>query len=308
MRVATVPGRCPLCGPTYPGTPIARGPDFEYRVTSDQEFQFNRCSGCGIVVLDPRPADPEIAGLYPPDYEPYRFDALPALVRRGRDVVQRGKVRLLTRLVSRGGVIVDVGCGGGALLRLVRSVTTDQYNLVGWDYPGPHLDRLAAEGFAVVAAPIDAHAPCEADLFVLNQVIEHVPYPDQLLGSLAAALKPGGHIVIETPDTEGLDAALFGSRHWGGYHIPRHMTLFNRANLQLLVERAGLVVAETARLASPAFWVQSFHHRLTESWLPAIAPLCSLRNLPLTAAFAAIDILRGRVAPTSNQRLVARKP
>ena len=125
------------------------------------------------------------------------------------------------------------------------------------------MERLRESGFEVIAAPIDRdQVPQAVDVFVLNQVIEHFARPGELVAVLAGALAPGGHLVIETPDTGGLDARWFSRRYWGGYHIPRHMVLFNQANLRILVERTGLQVVETARLSSPAFWVQSLHHRL----------------------------------------------
>lgn len=307
--IARQKGVCPLCGPGYASTEIARGPDFEYRTTGAEEFRFTRCDRCHAVVLDPRPADATIAGLYPPDYEPYRFEQLPPLVRRARDLVQRRKVDLIARYAPQGGVIVDVGCGSGSLLRLIRARRPNAFELVGWDYPGPHLERLAHDGFRVIAAPIEAAAaPTGVDLFVLNQLIEHCPYPDQVLSMLAGALRPGGHVIIETPDTDGFDARWFAQRYWGGYHIPRHMVLFNQRNLRELVERSGLRVVESTHLASPAFWVQSLHHAATESRLPALAWLCNLRNIPLVMLFSAFDVACSRLTATSNQRLVARKP
>lgn len=309
MSVATLKGVCPLCGPAYPCTPIAQGPDFEYRTTGGQEFRFTRCDACEIVLLDPRPADGEIARLYPPEYEPYRFEQLSGLVRRGRDLVQRRKADLIARYALRNGVVVDVGCGGGALLRLLKAHKANALELVGWDYPGPHLERLAADGLRVIAAPIEPdYVPRNVDLFVLNQVIEHFPYPDRLLTMLAEALRPGGHILIETPDTNGLDARVFSTRYWGGYHIPRHMVLFNRQNLRKLVQRSGLHVVETSSLASPAFWIQSLHHFASESRMPSMASFCTLRNVPLTMLFSTLDLARGTLAPTSNQRLVAQRP
>jgi SAM-dependent methyltransferase len=309
MPVTTVKGACPLCGPDYAEVPVAQGPDFEYRTTGAQEFRLVRCRRCGIVVLDPRPADDQIAGLYPPEYQPYRFDELHPIVKAGRRVVQRGKVDAITRYANKGAVIVDVGCGGGALLRLLREQRPNDFDLIGWDYPGPHLDRLRADGVQVIAKPIEAaHVPRDVDLFILNQVIEHVPYPDRLLEMLTGALRPGGHVLVETPDTAGLDAGCFSGRYWGGYHIPRHMVLFNQGNLRALVERAGLRVVETARLASPAFWVQSLHHVLVESRLAPLAALCTLGNVPMVMMFSAFDLVRAPFAPTSNQRLVAEKP
>lgn len=309
MPGGRVDAHCPLCGPRYTAADVARSPDFEYRTTGDEEFRLTQCRRCAVVLLDPRPADAEIARLYPPDYEPYRFDQLPRLVRKARAFIQRRKVAVLTRFVPPGGTIVDVGCGGGALLRSVREHSRQPFTLIGWDYPGPHLEELARDGFAVIAAPIAAaHVPPDVDLFVMNQVIEHVPYPDRLVSMLKDALKPGGHIVIETPDTDGLDARLFSSRHWGGYHTPRHLVLFNQKNLRTLVKRSGLEVVHTEHLASPAFWIQSFHHRALESPLSSLARWCTIRNVPLMAAVSAFDVARSSLGPTSNQRLVARKP
>ena len=309
MPIATQKAACPLCGIDYPHVDIAQGPDFEYRTTGSQEFQLRRCTGCDMVVLDPRPVDAAIAGLYPAEYEPYRFEQLNALVKTGRRLVQGRKTMVIERYTPPGGTIVDVGCGNGALLRLLRAQCGNRFRLVGWDYPGAHLDGLASDGIETIAAAIDAASvPNDVDLFVLNQVIEHVAYPDRLLAMLSGALRPGGHIVIETPNTRGLDARWFRARYWGGYHIPRHMVLCTDGNLRRLVERAGLQVVEQTQLASPAFWVQSLHHWLSESRAAALAPLATLRNAALVAACAMFDLVRARVGVTSNQRLVARRP
>ena len=302
-------GSCPLCGPQFPRIAAARGPDFEHRTAGAQEFHFARCTSCGTLVLDPRPTDDEIASLYPPDYVSYTFDRLNPAMRWARDTVQRGKTSVLARLAAKRGTIVDVGCGTGALLRQLQRHYSSRFRLIGWDYPGPHLERLAESGIAVIAAPIEpAHVPHDVDMFVLNQVIEHVPHPDRLIGMLSPALRPGGHLVIETPDVDGLDARWFSGRYWGGYHFPRHMVIFNRRSLRTLVERNGLEVIETAHLASPAFWVQSVRYWLIESRLRRLAPFFVLGNVPLVAAFSAFDWLTAPVAGTSNQRLVARRP
>jgi SAM-dependent methyltransferase len=299
---------CPLCGPDFTGVDAAAGPDFEHRTTGAQEFRFTRCT-CGTLVLDPRPADDQIAALYPADYVSHTFDRLNPVTRLARNAVQRGKTSMFARLVPAGGTIVDVGCGSGALLRQVRSRYGSRFRLIGWDYAGPHLERLAASGIEVVAAPIEAaRVPQGADLFVLNQVIEHVPDPDRLLTMLARALASGGHVLVETPDTGGLDARWFAGRYWGGYHFPRHLVLFNQRTLRALVERSGLEVVGTAHLASPAFWVQSVRYWLQESRLRRLAPFFGLGNVPVVAAFTAFDRLAAPITGTSNQRLLARRP
>ena len=309
MAVAVEPGTCPLCGPLFPRVEAARGPDFEHRTTGEQEFRFARCTSCGTLVLDPRPVDAAIASLYPADYVSYTFDRLNPVMRMARDAVQRGKTSVLARLVPDGGTIVDVGCGTGALLRQARRRYGSRFRLIGWDYAGPHLESLAGSGIEVVSAPIEPeHSPQGVDLFVLNQVIEHVPHPDRLLSMLASALKPGGHILIETPDVDGLDARWFGGRYWGGYHFPRHMVLFTGKSLRTLVGQAHLEVVESAHLASPAFWVQSVRNWLLESRRPRLARFFALGNVPVVAAFSTFDRLAAPLVSTSNQRLVARRP
>jgi SAM-dependent methyltransferase len=306
--IETVRGRCPQCGPEFLSEPWARGPDYEYRTTGAEEFTFVRCRGCGILVLDPRPSDAESPGLYPPDYEPYRFSELPGLVRVGREFVQYRKVRALLDWARPEARIVDVGCGAGSTLLLLRKFGPVGLRLVGWDFPGPHLARLAAAGIETIGAPIDgAHAPKFVDVFVLNQVLEHFPEPDRVLAALHGALRPGGAVFIETPDSAGLDARWFRSGFWGGYHIPRHFVIFDQTNLRSLVESTGFRVERTAHLPSPAFWIQSLHHIAEQRGHERLRKLCSIRNLPLLGAFTAWDLLLGSCLPTSTQRLVARR-
>ncbi len=306
----TEPGRCPLCPSGPPTRFVARGPDFEYATVAG-EWTVVACTGCRTRFLDPRPADDAIAALYPDDYEPYRFDALPGPVRFARDLVQRRKVAVVADLVPPGGTVLDLGCGAGAWLRLMRRRGPGDVRLIGWDFPGPHLERLAADGFAVVDGPVDrAHAPAAvADVVVLTQVLEHFARPDELLSVVTRLLRPGGHVVIETPDVDGLDARLFGRRHWGGYHFPRHLVLFDAPGLRTLVERAGLEVVATARLASPAFWNQSLHHLLADRGATRrAAGFFGIRNPITLGAATVLDLATSRWAPTSNQRLVARLP
>ena len=307
MTIRTVPGRCPLCADGTPTSVVGRGRDFEY-ATTDVEFTVVRCCGCGTQFLDPRPADEEIAGLYPETYMPYRFDALPAPVRAARDWVQTSKVRAIAEHARAGSRILDLGCGGGALLRLLRRRGDASWRLTGWDYPGPHVQQLAADGFNVVEAPICVeHArPRSADGVVMNQVIEHFAAPDEIVRLTKIVLEPGGFLFIETPDTAGLDAGLFRSRYWGGYHFPRHLVLFDSSSLCELLKREGFSIVSVKHLASPSFWVQSFHHALQETRFAFAAPLLTVANPLALGAATAVDLLTLPFHATSNVRVVAR--
>jgi SAM-dependent methyltransferase len=307
--VRTVPGRCPLCADGAEMRPVGRGVDFEY-ATTPQEFEFKSCQGCGTWILDPRPADDEIAALYPADYGPYQFDALPAVVRRARDFVQSRKVRVLARYAATGARILDLGCGAGGLLRLLRSRGRSDWHLIGWDFPGEHLDRVRALGFEVIDRPFELKNAPEgvADVVVLNQVLEHFARPDDVMRAVARLLVPGGVALIETPDIDGLDSRLFSRRYWGGFHFPRHLVLFNRNGLERLVADAGFEIVKVEHLASPAFWIQSFHHYFSERrGLRGLSALFTARNPLALGMVTALDFATAPFHPTSNIRVVARK-
>ena len=259
--------------------------------------------------LRERPAPSELGQIYPDHYEPYRFESFPPLIRMARGFVQRGKVAVVRALAGSTADILDVGCGSGALLRLLR-----QYGEPGWvlhanELHEPSLQRLGEQGFVTHPGPIEqVRGQAVFDVIVLNQVIEHFANVGALLDACQRLLKPGGHLLVETPSTSGPDFRLFAARHWGGYHFPRHFYLFDAGNLSRLLATHGLEVTQVRYLASPAFWTQSLHHRVSESRWPGLARWFHLTNLPLTVAVTLFDLLRaawgGR---TSNMRVVARR-
>jgi 2-polyprenyl-3-methyl-5-hydroxy-6-metoxy-1,4-benzoquinol methylase len=304
---ATERGVCPVCPSGAATTVVGTAPDFEYRTTGVDEWQIVECV-CGTRLLDPCPADSEIASLYPPDYEPYQFHTMSMLVRLARGFVQRRKVESVRSVAGNGAVIIDLGCGSGALLAHLQDRGDPTWRLIGWDLPGPHLDRLRQTGIEVIAAPIGPVDDVVADVVILNQVIEHFRDPGAIIDLCESILRPGGHVIIETPATDGMDARLFRSRHWGGYHVPRHLVLFNHRSLAKLVESRAFRVVRAEALASPAFWVQSLHHWLTERRHGhAFARFFVVRN-PLALALATIpDVVSSRYGRTSNQRLIARR-
>jgi 2-polyprenyl-3-methyl-5-hydroxy-6-metoxy-1,4-benzoquinol methylase len=78
-------------------------------------------------------------------------------------------------------------------------------------------------------------------------VIEHVADPRAVVERISTWLSDGGHLVIETPNIDSVDARLSKKNFWGGYHIPPHWTLFNENSLRQLFQAAGLKVISVCR-------------------------------------------------------------
>ena len=72
--------RCPLCDDPR-GTPVHRLADPSGRIAG--VFELRRCTGCGIVYVDPRPGDEALTRLYDEDFyfsTGWSYRALAAMV------------------------------------------------------------------------------------------------------------------------------------------------------------------------------------------------------------------------------------
>ena len=143
------------------------------------------------------------------------------------------------------------------------------------------------------------------DLVILLNLIEHVADPGALLRKVRGLLSAGGRILIQTPNTDSLDARWFRHADWGGYHCPRHFALFDRASFTRLARGSGLAVAGFAYSQGAPFWALSLLFWLERRGAIAIdaerPALSHPLYAPLAAAFAAFDLLRARLGGRPSQ-------
>ena len=103
-----------------------------------------------------------------------------------------------------GSKVLDIGCGGGILSESMASAGASVTGIDMAEGPlavarlhqiesGVEVDYLqsTAEDFAA------SHAG-EFDVVTCLEMLEHVPSPDQIVASVAALLKPGGHAFFST--------------------------------------------------------------------------------------------------------------
>jgi len=304
--IPTESGACALCG-RRDGTPLARGFDFEYGTTRE-EFTFHRCA-CGGVYLDPRPAPSALGRIYPSDYYSYDFARkLGPLVMRFKAWSDRTKVRGYRPYLGPGGRVLDVGCGDGHGLREIATAVPHALDLTGVEFSEHAIAAAESRGVHVIRGRIeDVELPRDAfDLIVMNQLIEHVREPRVVLERIAAALSPRGHVFLETPNLDSLDARLFGRRYWGGYHLPRHFHLFDTRTFERLAGQAGLRIVAHRPLVCPQFWIISVRNWLVERGATGLATrIVSPFNPLLLAPVTVLELLHQRLWWTSNQQLVA---
>ena len=227
---------CLLCGSSQ-SEPFVTGNDRLFGIAPGI-YSLVECSGCGLVRLRPRPTPEQITSFYARNY----WFAGGPLLELYRRTVLLDHVQFATA-TSNGdrGTVLDVGCGGGLFLRMMKE---RGYDVLGLDFSA-EAARIAREQNAVRVlvgdlpeVPIE---PASCALITMFHVVEHLLDPIAYLRAAARLLRPGGRLIIQVPDRDCWEAVLLGSR-WTGLDIPRHIHVFRSCDLKRLVESCGFEI------------------------------------------------------------------
>jgi SAM-dependent methyltransferase len=157
--------------------------------------------------------------------------------------------RLVTRTIRTrhqgGGTLLDVGCGSGAL----------------WDAVGDHFDRYLGvdvvryDGFpdrgTFLEADLEAgRVPwpdASADVVAAVETIEHLENPRAFVRELTRLARPGGLVVVTTPNQLSLSSKLtlvlknqFGAFQEAPGLYPAHRTALLEIDLLRIARECGL--------------------------------------------------------------------
>lgn len=166
----------------------------------------------------------------------------------------RETLRLLTAVLAPGARILDVAAAQGnfslALAELGFDVTWNDLRAELADYV-----RLKHERGKIEYAPGNAfelNFPALFDAVLITEVIEHVAHPDDFLAKAAGLVRPGGYIVMTTPNggyfknqlpkfSECADPAVFESMQFKP-NADGHIFLLHVDEIEPLAAAAGLIV------------------------------------------------------------------
>lgn len=160
------------------------------------------------------------------------------------EAVYRMVARALARRHPGGGTLVDVGCGAGALWPHLRG-RFDRY--VGVD--AARYDGFPAEG-EFHRADLDAGLPplpdAAADVVAAVETVEHLENPRAFVRGLVRLVRPGGWVVVTTPNQASLLSKATFVVH--GEHnafraasYPAHVTALLPVDLRRIAAECGLV-------------------------------------------------------------------
>lgn len=243
-KLGNVNDKCPVCGE-----------DLKVTLYKIGEGRLLKCSECSLVTYFPRPTAQELSDYYNSEdywrsYEEspmggdafsiQRYDVLKELIRRIVPGLLRKKDRCM----------LDVGCGYGGLLTVAEK---DGWKTAGIEYAQSATKKAKSR---IIGRVYNTQLPCSSlesnqfDLVTIYHVIEHLSDPLTTLLEINRVLRPGGILVLETPNIGSLGSIIMRDG-WSHLIPPEHLTYFNRRSIRVALDKSNYRSVKVFTIAPP---------------------------------------------------------
>jgi SAM-dependent methyltransferase len=175
---------------------------------------------------------------------------------------QKSRLRIVGRLTAGQGPVLDVGCGSSRILGLLPEGSVGVDILSRKLRYGRRFDVPLVQGSGLNLPFPDASFSC----VLSSQVIQHVPKDSPMLDELCRVLKPGGRLVLGTPDysrQEWVYLEKLYERIVPGV-ANEHTARYTRTELLALLDGKGFI-HEATRYIARAELIMAFRRRTEPS-------------------------------------------
>ena len=253
---------CPFC--RHPALPLYKATDWNQDATP-KTFAYAKCTKCELTFQNPLPES--VADFYvheqydvpAPDY-----DFLP------RANTQKWKLDLLPELP--GNRMLEIGPATGEFATVARNagfdITVIEMDGACCDYLRDTLKHDVIQSNDPIASMPDE----KFDAICAWQVIEHIPKFWRWIEAAARRLKPGGIIVLATPNPNSFQARALG-RYWPHLDAPRHLYLIPTTWYYAMANRSGVRVRSITTLDAGSIGLNnSGWHLFLRNWFGKVLP------------------------------------
>lgn len=252
---------CPVCNSSNIESYL-KVKDF---TVSHNFFEIVRCTNCTVLITQSVPAESEIGKYYQSESYISHTDTqkgfINSLYHKVRKRTLSQKKKLIERYTkTQTGKILDIGCGTGAFLNVMKH---SGWQVTGLE-PDPSAAKIAIDKYNIQPLPSDnlfLLPDANYDAITMWHVLEHVHQLGNYLQQIEKSLKPNGTFFIAVPNYTSFDARYY-KEYWAAYDVPRHLYHFSPKSMGVLLSNYGLVLDEVKPM-----WFDSFYvSMLSESY------------------------------------------
>lgn len=252
---------CPVCRAVDSCDLPVQPEDYEYQVEIAADFGLRVCNACSSEFVWPRPSLDELRRMYPDNYYAYGKEMGRFWLPLYNWWCRADAKRLLSLSKKRPLRLFDIGAGDCRRFKAMGSAEEFQFSGVEMNQ---EMALAACEaGFDISPGTFEEFDSSgrvgTVDILTINHVIEHVIDPYETACKAYSLLAEDGVFYGRTPKVTSIGHRLFG-RYWSGYHFPRHLHLFSKESLELLLRQCGfreIEIVEELNLF-PALSLQNF--------------------------------------------------
>jgi len=227
------------------------------------EFEYYKCSACGCLQIKKFPEN--INDLYSESYESfaqeksntikdrlYTKKILYQITGKGilgkfiNELYEYGNYEFL-RGIKTNDTILDIGCGGGKLVKLLRNL--GYCNVKGID-PFLSESKTNEANFLYATDLMNYCTDEKYSIIMLNHSFEHMDNPKEVISKIKSLIKEDGVLSIEIP--------IINDYLWEKYGLfidsldpPYHYFIHTIKSMKILLEEQGFKITEVSSKISP---------------------------------------------------------
>lgn len=212
-------------------------------------ISYSQCQSCRTVFVNPRPSESLLHEFYEQSavYEFWNKFIFPASEKVRRERIFAPRVKRLLDICKKYSVVTDslleVGAGFGTFCEELRATRSFQ-SITALEVTPELADTCRQRGFDVFQIPVERLRVPDQTFSVIAsfETLEHLFSPKQFVISCKRLLKPGGLLVLSTPNYYGFDILTLHTTSTSIDH--EHLNYFNPKSLPTLLEKCGLEVLD----------------------------------------------------------------
>lgn len=237
-----------------------------------KKYSLYKCKNCGLIFLNPQPNKKELLKHYP-SKKYYSLTKTSNLFNKIYKIYFGKKfLRFLLLPLSpflrslitiKGGNLLDVGCGKGDFLSIVKPLGMNCYGVEPNDFDKDFMKKNKLNIFQGNLNEAN-FLPNFFDVITMNHVFEHMHQPSKMLKELYRILVPGGTLILATPISNALLFKIFG-KFWVQLDTPRHLFIYSVSNLKQYANKVGFEVINIRYNSKPFQFIGTIFYLLNKN-------------------------------------------